>query len=240
VSETAPEPRPAAGGKKILGLRPTTFYLAVGGAVIVGLAFYWWRNYQAGVQQAASTANGTTGTSTDATDYSGQLSTIQTELESLLQQQGVGTSTSSGNGGGGGGWSGWGGGGTGGDSSGSGSSGSSGSSGGSTGINGAGSSAGSGSTSSSSSSKAPAAPTGGHVVSVNANDVKIAWNANGATKWTVKTTGPGNQNGRVGTVTSPQASYSGLEAGHNYEFTVTPYNSAGQAGPSGVISVVTK
>lgn len=251
----------AAGGKKILGVPRTTFYLAVGGAVIVGLAFYWWRNYQA-AQQSASTAS-TTGTTGTGVDYSGELSTIQTELEALLQQEGVTTTgtgtTGSGGGqswGNGGGWSGGGGSGSGGDyggsssdnsgssSSGS-SSGSSSNSGSSTAVNGAGSppvtSSGSSSTTTTAStaSKAPPGPTGGRVVSVNNNDATVAWNANGASKWNLKITGPGAINGHTATVTSPQGVYSGLEAGHTYTVTVTPLSSTGVAGPSGNITIKT-
>jgi hypothetical protein len=76
--------------------------------------------------------------------------------------------------------------------------------------------------------------SGGHVVSVNNNDVVIAWTAAGPAKqWRVVTTGPGPQNGRSGIVGTPKASYSGLEAKHNYEFTVTPWAGGKAAGPSG-------
>jgi hypothetical protein len=55
----------------------------------------------------------------------------------------------------------------------------------------------------------------------------------------VRIVGPGPINGKVSTVTKPQATYSGLEANHNYEVTVIPYNSAGKAGPSGQVDIHT-
>ena len=64
--------------------------------------------------------------------------------------------------------------------------------------------------------------SGGRVVSVGNNDAVVAWTPHGpATRWLVKITGP-NLNGRTSTVSKPEASYSGLAAGHNYQVTVTP------------------
>ena len=224
------EARPSSGGgggKKILGVPRTTFFIALGGAVVVGLAFYWWRNYQAGKQQAQTAAASTTDTGN--VDTSGQLSTIQTELETLLEEEGATTTAGSGQASGnGGGWSG----GTGG-SSGSGGS----------GVNGNGTPTGAGSTTSSGSTTStakPAAPSGGHVVSSNNTGAVIAWNANGAAKWSVKLAGPGKLNGFTNTVTVPQATYSGLESGHTYTATVTPLSASGTPGPSGQVIFVTK
>jgi hypothetical protein len=224
--------RPTSGGKKILGVPRTTFFIALGGAVVVGLAFYWWRNYQAGKNAAQTNAASTTDTGN--VDTSGQLSTIQTELETLLEEEGATTTAGSGQAtGNGGGWSGgWG----------SGSGGGSGSSG--TGVNGNGTPSGAGSTgstssSSSSSSGKPAAPSGGHIISVNNTGAHIGWNANGATKWSVKLTGPGKLNGFTNTVTSPQATDSGLESKHTYTATVTPLSASGTPGPSGQVVFVT-
>lgn len=232
MSEQPAQARPAgAGGKKILGVPRTTFFIALGGAVVVGLAFYWWRNYQAGKQTAATNAASTTDTGN--VDTSGQLSTIQTELETLLEEEGATTTAGSGQAtGNGGGWSG--------GYGGSGSSGGSGS-----GVNGNGTPSGAGSTGSTSSGSTssgskPAAPSGGHVISVNNTGAHIGWNANGATKWSVKLTGPGKLNGFTNTVTSPQATYSGLESGHTYTATVTPLSATGTPGPSGQVIFVTK
>lgn len=71
--------------------------------------------------------------------------------------------------------------------------------------------------------------SGGHVVSLNNNDADVAWTPHGpATRWQVKIIGP-NLNGRTSTVTKPEASFSGLAAGHNYQVIVTPQPS-GRAG----------
>lgn len=209
------EARPSGGGgKKILGVPRTTFYLALGGAVIVGLAFYWWRNYQAGKQSAATTAASTTDTGN--VDTSGQLSTIQTELETLLQEQGATATAGTGQTGGGGGWD---------SGGGSGDSGSGGS------ASGSGGSAGTGGPS--------GGPGGGHVVKVNNNDATIAWNANGATSWDTRIVGPGPINGHTGHTTVPQAVYSGLSAGHNYQVFVTPHYPNGTTGAPGIVHFVT-
>ena len=64
--------------------------------------------------------------------------------------------------------------------------------------------------------------SGGHVVSLSNNDATVAWTPHGpASRWLVKITGP-NLNGRTSIVSKPEASYSGLAAGHNYQVTVTP------------------
>lgn len=81
--------------------------------------------------------------------------------------------------------------------------------------------------------------SGGHVVSVYSAGGTVAWTGTNATSYHVMLTGPGSENGKTNTVTKPSASYGGLESGHNYEVTVTPYNSAGQAGKSGVITFKT-
>ncbi|HTX65627.1 MAG TPA: hypothetical protein VMD31_07630 [Opitutaceae bacterium] len=245
VSEQPAAPAPG-GGKKILGLNRTTFYLALAGAVVVGLAFYWWRNYQSAAQGIASGTGTSSGTGTGATDVSGQLSAIQTELEAL-QQAGAPATTSSGGGGGysGGGWDsgqGWN---SGSSTGGTGTSagtdtGTSSGSGTQTGVNGAGSppvTTGTGTTGSGTATTAKSsAPTGGHVVSVSNNRATVAWNANGATRWQVKITGPGPINGHTSTVTVPQAVYTGLSAGHTYTVQVTPLS---PPGPSGNITLVT-
>lgn len=243
MSETAPEPRPGGGGKKILGVPRTTFFIAMGGAVLVGLAFFWWRNYQAAQAGASAGSGGTSGNDTGNIDTSGQLSTIQAELETLLQEEGAPAAASTGStGGGGGSWSG--GGGSGGWSGGSGDSGSTGSGGGSgNGMNGAGSppvssSGGSSGTTTPVTGGAAksSAPTGGNATRVSNNGATVNWQPNGATKWQVEITGPGPLNGRVNTVTVPQAVYSGLSAGHTYSVKVTPLS---PPGPSGTVTFVT-
>lgn len=81
--------------------------------------------------------------------------------------------------------------------------------------------------------------SGGHVVSSSPTGGVVGWTWVNATKATVKITGPGKINGQTGTVTKPEATYEGLESGHDYTVTVTPYNSAGVAGKSGTINFTT-
>lgn len=82
------------GGKKILGMKPRAFYITMGAAVVAGLAYYWYKNYKASKTAAASTAStATTAGSNNPIDQSGELSVIQTELESLLQGQGAPATT---------------------------------------------------------------------------------------------------------------------------------------------------
>jgi hypothetical protein len=92
VSEQPAETAPSGGGKQILGMRPRTFYIMMGAAVVAGLGYYWYKNYKAGQAAAAAPAT-TTASGTGNTDYSGELSAIQTELEALMQQQNTGTTT---------------------------------------------------------------------------------------------------------------------------------------------------
>ncbi len=84
-----------------------------------------------------------------------------------------------------------------------------------------------------------ASASGGHVVSVNNNDAVVAWNATGATQFAVTIHGPGPLNGRTSTVSIPQATYSGLEAGHTYTVTVQPLVNGKQSGKSGNIVIET-
>lgn len=64
--------------------------------------------------------------------------------------------------------------------------------------------------------------TNGHVVSAGATNGVVAWTGTNATKWQTKIVGPGKINGQTSTVGIPQATYSGLESGHDYTVTVTP------------------
>lgn len=80
----------------------------------------------------------------------------------------------------------------------------------------------------------PSTVSNGHVVSLNNNDAVIAWDHAGpATSWRVTRIGPGGTQTNV--VSVPQATYSGLQAGHNYEVTVQPL----PTGQSGVIHFLT-
>lgn len=78
--------------------------------------------------------------------------------------------------------------------------------------------------------------SGGHVVSKSNNDAVIAWTPHGpATQWRTTITGPGPINGHVGTTSIPQATFSGLSAGHTYDVKVQPLPS----GTPGTITIVT-
>jgi hypothetical protein len=81
----------------------------------------------------------------------------------------------------------------------------------------------------------------GHVVSVNNNRAVVAWNSTVTPgSWKVTIVGPGPINGASSTVTVPQATYAGLEAGHTYTVTVQQLGSDGKAwGSSGRIVFVT-
>jgi hypothetical protein len=81
--------------------------------------------------------------------------------------------------------------------------------------------------------------SGGHVISATTDHATVGWTGANATKYQVRITGPGKINGQTNTVSVPQAVYTGLESGHNYTVTVTPFNSAGTSGPDGVIAVTT-
>jgi hypothetical protein len=98
-----------------------------------------------------------------------------------------------------------------------------------------------GTTTSSSTSTASATPTlsGGHVVSVTNNTAVIAWTMTGTSTAKVTISGPGKIDGQSNTVTIPQATYSGLEAGHTYDVTVQPLVNGQPAGKSGVITIKT-
>jgi hypothetical protein len=111
---TPPPPKgsKSAGGKKIFGL-PRIYVYGGAIAIIAGIAFYLYKEHKASSAASSTTegspctaSDGTTGTydangncvSSDSgdtgTDDSGDLSAVQTELESLLADQGT-TSTSS-------------------------------------------------------------------------------------------------------------------------------------------------
>lgn len=81
--------------------------------------------------------------------------------------------------------------------------------------------------------------SGGHVVSVNNNDAVIAWTGHNAVKYTTVIHGPGPINGHTGSTTAQQGTFSGLQAGHNYSVTVTPYDAQGHAGTTGTIDIKT-
>lgn len=94
---------PGGGGKRLFGL-PRNVVIIGGVVFVAALGFIFWRRYQANAAAAASNSASTTAASTTGpTDYAGQLSVIQSELEALLAQQGgtgatTGTTTGTGTG----------------------------------------------------------------------------------------------------------------------------------------------
>jgi len=249
-------PTPSSGGKKILGVPRTTFYLLVAGAVVVGLAFYWWKNYQSA--QQASTASTASGTDTGNVDTSGQLSTIQTELETLLEEEGATTTTStSGSGGSSGGGTGWGNGGgwsggtsgSGSGSSGSSSSGSSGSTSsgsGSASVNGNGSapvtstgSTSTGSTSSSTTAAAPKTSPPNIAGKANGSQIVITWGAvGGATGYQIQVAEPGGNLILNKNLTATSATISPAPMRGTYDFKIRALNQ-NTPGPWSAVKQVT-
>lgn len=91
-----------------------------------------------------------------------------------------------------------------------------------------------------SSAPAEAYTSGGHVISRNNNEAVVGWTGHNASLYKAAIQGPGKTGGMPSTAgDTPQASFSGLQAGHDYVVTVWPYNSAGQLGQTGTINVVT-
>lgn len=102
MSETATERTPAppkAKGKKILGMDRTTV-IVFGVALVGAVGYFLWKRH------SAATSATTQNTSSSSADYAGQLSAIQSELESLLgagqASSAVGAGSGGGTGGGGG------------------------------------------------------------------------------------------------------------------------------------------
>jgi hypothetical protein len=104
VSGAAPPPSSSGGGKKTGGLTRNQWIIVA--LVGVGaVAWFWWKRSKSASSAASTSAAGTqgaaTGGCTDASgnptpceemagiDYSGQLSTMQTELESILAAESI-------------------------------------------------------------------------------------------------------------------------------------------------------
>lgn len=229
---------PARGGRgsgQIFGMDKRTVY--IGGAVfVVVLVYLVWRNKK---QQATSGSNAPSEctdsqgnpvpcTEAGGIDYSGQLSAIQTELESLAAAQGG--AGSGGGSSGTGGWD-WGSGG-GGSTTGTTGTGQTGSGGGATG--GTASSGGGGAPK----QGPPPAPGGVHATAVSASSVTLAWNkVAGATSYRVRVT---YQSQLVKQTVTPATTVvvSGLGADHTYGFHVASENAAG-TGPEGDTDIKT-
>jgi hypothetical protein len=81
--------------------------------------------------------------------------------------------------------------------------------------------------------------SGGHVISAAATRAEVGWTGHNAVRYQVRITGPGKINGKTNTIPGTTASFSGLESHHNYTVYITPFNSAGNAGPAGHIDFQT-
>jgi hypothetical protein len=215
--------KPGAKGKP-LSLKSPWTWVIIGGIALVGGAFILWRR-----SQAASSSSTTGSASTASPDYSGALGTLQDEIGNLQSSGGYGGGTSvvpvtSDSGG-----------------AGTTSTVTGPSTGDTTSTGAAGSTSGSSSSGGGTSTATATAPTvsGGHVVSVNNNRAVVAWTGTGASQWKVQIVGPGAINGHTATVGIPQASYSGLEAGHTYTVTVQPLVGGRPAGTPGQIVLKT-
>jgi hypothetical protein len=77
-------PAPAAGEKKILGMKPRTALISGGVILAAAIAWFWWKGRQ------SSPSSSATSSSASASAYSnaGQLDAIQEELDELLSQEG--------------------------------------------------------------------------------------------------------------------------------------------------------
>lgn len=85
---------------------------------------------------------------------------------------------------------------------------------------------------------------GGHIVSVNNNDVVLGWNYGGGAKFACTRTFGFNMsvNGspHLGFTSADEGFWSGLAAGHTYDMEIYPCNAAHQqTGPTGWINLVT-
>lgn len=101
ADDDAPPPRqdgPPGGGRRIMGLPPRTALIVAGVGLVGGLGYLWWRSRQAASQSASTTAPSTGCTDSagnsvpcpdsSGVDQSGELSVIQTELETLASEEG--------------------------------------------------------------------------------------------------------------------------------------------------------
>lgn len=223
---TARGSRPPAGGQKktSLGLTKQQLYYG-GGAFVVALVWFVWHRKQ----QAAAASTQQTATSSECTDaqgnpqpcaeangidYSGQLSVIQTELESLL----AGGAAPPGSGGTGGGGTGGGGTGTGGTG---------------TGGTGTGGTGGGGTTTT---TQRLSAPTGLHLTITGKTGVRLAWSpVSGSTGYFCQNK-QGGENGQIVNntffVTSPQCNFGGLKAGTSYTALIWPSAKSDPGGPN--------
>ena len=83
---SAPPTGSSGGGRTILGLKPRTAIIAGVGIVGAALVFFWWRSRSSSASSTATSASASAGSG--ATDYGGELSTLQSEMEDLLAAEG--------------------------------------------------------------------------------------------------------------------------------------------------------
>lgn len=81
--------------------------------------------------------------------------------------------------------------------------------------------------------------SGGHIVSLSANEAVVGWTGKNAKSYRVTIHGPGPENGRMSTVTGAQATYGGLQSGHAYTVTVVPVGADGHTGKPGAVTFKT-
>lgn len=220
---------PASGQQKTsLGLTKQQLYYG-GGAFVVALVWFVWHRKQqaAAASSAGNTSAATASECTDAQgnpqpcaeangiDYSGQLSVIQTELESLL----AGGVPPPGSGSAGGTGTGTGGTGTGGSGAGSGS----------------GSGTGSGTGGGTTTTQRLSAPTGLKLTITGKTGVRLAWNPVSGSAGYFCQNKQGGENGQTVNgpffVTSPQCNFGGLKAGTSYTALIWPNSPVDPGGP---------
>ena len=79
----SPTQPPAAGGGKVLGLKPRTAFIAGAAILAAAIGYMLWKRHQS-ASSSATAASASASSSTSGIDYGGELSVIQSELEGLL------------------------------------------------------------------------------------------------------------------------------------------------------------
>lgn len=82
-SQSAPAPRPAGGTGFAKKVGPLPVWGWVGLAALGGLGYLWWRSHHKAAASTASTATTTSTGATTSTDYAGEISTLQAEIQQL-------------------------------------------------------------------------------------------------------------------------------------------------------------
>jgi len=202
---------------KKLGPLPVWAWTAIGGTV-AGVGYFLYRRYQSSKSASSSSTSSTSSTTSNTGTTTSQYNELESQIAGLygLNSNAYGGYYTT-----------------------SGTSGTS-STGTSTTSTTSTSTSSSPSSTTSTGSTATVAPSisGGHANNVTNNTAVVAWTGHGASSYKVTIIGPGKINGFTNIVPVPQATYSGLEAGHNYEVTVTPYSGANGTGTPGVSGVI--